>query len=103
MNERDARMAAALALAFQSSHLEDGLAEFLTMVRGCNLIAFEGAFDEMESAFYVGLLFTLKLLFSFAGLRNRQTLTELGFSRRRTSRDHANACVRIPAEPCESR
>lgn len=32
-------MAAALALAFQSSHLQDGLAEFLTMVRGCNLIA----------------------------------------------------------------
>ncbi|EOA85778.1 uncharacterized protein SETTUDRAFT_151790 [Exserohilum turcica Et28A] len=37
--ERDARMAAALALAFQSSHLQDGMAEFLTMVRGCNLIA----------------------------------------------------------------
>ncbi|KAB2108557.1 hypothetical protein AG0111_0g3216 [Alternaria gaisen] len=36
--ERDARMAAALALAFQSSHLQDGMAEFLTMVRGCNLI-----------------------------------------------------------------
>ncbi|KAL5472688.1 hypothetical protein PMIN07_000526 [Paraphaeosphaeria minitans] len=30
-NERDARMAAALALAFQSSHLQDGLLEFLTM------------------------------------------------------------------------
>ncbi|XPT00576.1 hypothetical protein M3J09_009727 [Ascochyta lentis] len=38
-SEKDARMAAALALAFQSSHLQDGLAEFLTMVRGCNLIA----------------------------------------------------------------
>ncbi|KAJ4347568.1 hypothetical protein N0V95_005305 [Ascochyta clinopodiicola] len=38
-SEQDARMAAALALTFQSSHLQDGLAEFLTMVRGCNLIA----------------------------------------------------------------
>lgn len=46
-------MAAALALAFQSSHLQDGMAEFLTMVRGCNLIAG----DEMnaDSAFHVSL------------------------------------------------
>lgn len=38
-NEQDARLAAALALTCQSSHIEDGLAEFLTMIRGCNLIA----------------------------------------------------------------
>jgi hypothetical protein len=53
-SERDARMAAALALAFQSSHLQDGLFEFLTMVRGCNLIALdEEAVNNTDSAFYV--------------------------------------------------
>ncbi|KAF2273214.1 uncharacterized protein EI97DRAFT_164434 [Westerdykella ornata] len=51
-NERDARMAAALALAFQSSHLEDGLAEFLTMVRGCNLIAGDEGLKNPESVFH---------------------------------------------------
>ncbi|KAF2690795.1 hypothetical protein K458DRAFT_412140 [Lentithecium fluviatile CBS 122367] len=50
--ERDARMGAALALAFQSSHLQDGLAEFLTMVRGCNLIAMDGSLAHAESAFH---------------------------------------------------
>jgi hypothetical protein len=52
--ERDARMAAALALAFQSSHLQDGLAEFLTMVRGCNLIAGDERLNNSDSAFHVG-------------------------------------------------
>ncbi|KAF2740861.1 hypothetical protein EJ04DRAFT_558826 [Polyplosphaeria fusca] len=52
-SERDARMAAALALAFQSSHLQDGLFEFLTMVRGCNLIALdEEALNNTDSAFH---------------------------------------------------
>ncbi|KAF2004810.1 hypothetical protein P154DRAFT_19288 [Amniculicola lignicola CBS 123094] len=51
-NERDARMAAALALAFQSSHLQDGLFEFLTMVRGCNLIAGDDGLNTTESAFH---------------------------------------------------
>jgi hypothetical protein len=51
--ERDARMGAALALAFQSSHLRDGMAEFLTMVRGCNLIAMDGSMSDNESAFSV--------------------------------------------------
>lgn len=46
-------MAAALALAFQSSHLQDGLAEFLTMVRGCNLIASDDTTFGSESAFNV--------------------------------------------------
>jgi hypothetical protein len=55
-NERDARMAAALALAFQSSHLQDGLPEFLTMVRGCNLIALEDAQDNADSAFHVSTI-----------------------------------------------
>ncbi|KAH9876083.1 hypothetical protein J1614_003962 [Plenodomus biglobosus] len=49
--ERDARMAAALALAFQSSHLQDGMAEFLLMIRGCNIIASDEAWDEQTSAF----------------------------------------------------
>lgn len=53
-SERDARMAAALALAFQSSHLQDGLFEFLTMVRGCNLIAGDEALNNADSAFHVG-------------------------------------------------
>lgn len=48
-------MAAAMALAFQSSHLQDGLLEFLTMVRGCNLIAMEEepffGRNQQESAF----------------------------------------------------
>ncbi|KAF2467092.1 uncharacterized protein BDR25DRAFT_235870 [Lindgomyces ingoldianus] len=51
-SERDARMAAALALAFQSSHLQDGLFEFLTMVRGCNLIAGDDALMNADSAFH---------------------------------------------------
>lgn len=50
-SECDARMAAALALAFQSSHLEDGLFEFLTMVRGCNLIAGDDLVNG-DSAFH---------------------------------------------------
>ncbi|OAK95765.1 hypothetical protein IQ06DRAFT_297323, partial [Phaeosphaeriaceae sp. SRC1lsM3a] len=50
--ERDARMAAALALAFQSSHLQDGMAEFLTMVRGCNLIAGPEESLGEDSAFH---------------------------------------------------
>jgi hypothetical protein len=51
--ERDARMAAALALAFQSSHLQDGMAEFLLMVRGCNLIAGDEISLGEDSAFHV--------------------------------------------------
>lgn len=56
-DERDARMAAALALAFQSSHLQDGLLEFLTMLRGCNLIAMEGMLGNVDSVFQVSLFF----------------------------------------------
>jgi hypothetical protein len=57
-SEYDARMAAALALAFQSSHLEDGLFEFLTMVRGCNLIAADESLMNDESAFHVSHFLT---------------------------------------------
>ncbi|KAL1797495.1 hypothetical protein ACET3X_004101 [Alternaria dauci] len=49
--ERDARMAAAIALAFQSSHLQDGMAEFLTMVRGCNLIGGDETLLRHDSIF----------------------------------------------------
>lgn len=56
-------MAAALALAFQSSHLQDGLLEYLTMVRGCNLIASDGFLDTAESAFDVSP--PPRLLFNF--------------------------------------
>ena len=45
-------MAAALALAFQSSHLQDGLAEFLTMIRGCNIIAGKDQLMNPDSAFH---------------------------------------------------
>ncbi|ORY12225.1 hypothetical protein BCR34DRAFT_305270 [Clohesyomyces aquaticus] len=61
--ERDARMAAALALAFQSSHLQDGLFEFLTMVRGCNLIAGDDAAMNADSAFNVGGVPSVTLAF----------------------------------------
>jgi hypothetical protein len=50
--ESDARMAAAIALTFQSSHLQDGLYEFLTMVRGCNLIAAKDPLGNPDSAFH---------------------------------------------------
>ena len=53
--ERDARMGAALVLAFQSSHLEDGLFEFLTMIRGCNLIASDDHLLDPDSAFHVSV------------------------------------------------
>jgi hypothetical protein len=53
--EQDARMAAALALAFQSSHLQDGMAEFLTMVRGCNLIAGDEMSLDEDSVFHVSI------------------------------------------------
>lgn len=46
-------MAAALALAFQSTHLQDGMAEFLTMVRGCNLIAEDEMSLDQDSVFHV--------------------------------------------------
>ena len=51
--ERDARLAAALVLAFQSSHLQDGMAEFMTMVRGCNLIAGNNMMFIADSVFNV--------------------------------------------------
>jgi hypothetical protein len=67
--EQDARMAASLALAFQSSHLQDGLFEFLTMIRGCNLIAGDEAVMSRDSAFKVSTLpsYPWSPVFCFAG------------------------------------
>ncbi|KAF2662314.1 hypothetical protein K491DRAFT_287443 [Lophiostoma macrostomum CBS 122681] len=78
--ERDARMAAALALCFQSSHLQDGLFEFLTMVRGCNLIAGDETVSMADSAFYAfredGHLATMRSRLASSQLNsvNRQDL-----------------------------
>jgi hypothetical protein len=51
-------MAAALALAFQSSHLDGltGLFEFLTMIRGVSLIAGEINSAETNPVFSVSHL-----------------------------------------------
>lgn len=50
--ESDARVATALALTFQVTHFPDGLGEFLTMIRGCQLIATNDQLMDSESAFY---------------------------------------------------
>ncbi|KAF2848909.1 hypothetical protein T440DRAFT_519502 [Plenodomus tracheiphilus IPT5] len=50
-SDRDTRMAATLALALQSTYFEDGMAEFLVMIRGHNLIASDKAFEESASSF----------------------------------------------------
>ncbi|KAF2018147.1 hypothetical protein BU24DRAFT_165813 [Aaosphaeria arxii CBS 175.79] len=82
MHERDARMGAALALAFQSSHLQDGLFEFLTMVRGCNLIAGDDALRDVDSAFHVRGIPSVLEAFREDGhlqtMRNRLGMTQLG-------------------------
>jgi hypothetical protein len=57
-HERDVRMAAAIALAFQSTHLDGltGLFEFLTMIRGVSLIAGETNSTETNPVFSVSHL-----------------------------------------------
>ncbi|EON69106.1 hypothetical protein W97_08292 [Coniosporium apollinis CBS 100218] len=50
--ESDARVATALALTFQVTHFPDGLGEFLTMIRGCQLIATNDKLMDSDSAFY---------------------------------------------------
>ena len=98
--ERDARMAAALALAFQSSHLQDGLLEFLTMVRGCNLIAMEGARDIAESAFYVCdpfSVFAVSILFCKSNSPEFKLMVP-GFWRGWTPRNHAKSPLFLTAE-----
>lgn len=50
--EADAKLAACLALTFQSSYMEDGFIEFLTMIRGCMLVTQSHSLDLPTSAFH---------------------------------------------------
>ncbi|KAL6860117.1 hypothetical protein ACO1O0_004142 [Amphichorda felina] len=49
--EGDARFATIMALAFQSSHMPDGMLEFVSMVRGCIVVAETAIPSLRESAF----------------------------------------------------
>lgn len=93
-NESDARMAAALALSFQSSHLQDGLLDFLTMVRGCNLIALGG--NTIDSAFHVSS-FPCAMR-HLVELKFVCKLTSIGVPGRWASRDNADSPVCVAAE-----
>lgn len=50
--EADAKLAACLALTFQSSYMEDGFLEFLTMIRGCTLVTQDHSLEQPASAFH---------------------------------------------------
>lgn len=50
--EADAKLAACLALTFQSSYMEDGFVDFLTMIRGCALVTQDHSLDHPDSAFH---------------------------------------------------
>ncbi|KAH8887678.1 hypothetical protein GQ53DRAFT_726027 [Thozetella sp. PMI_491] len=49
--EGDARFAAMMALTFQASYLADGMIEFLSMTRGCQVVAASSIPDLGESLF----------------------------------------------------
>jgi hypothetical protein len=49
--EADALLAAAYALTFQASYMSDGMADFITMVRGCALITMQIHADKQRTAF----------------------------------------------------
>jgi hypothetical protein len=49
--EADAMLAACYALTFQASYMGDGLADFITMVRGCALTTAKIKENEMHTAF----------------------------------------------------
>jgi hypothetical protein len=51
-SEADAKLAACLALTFQSSYMEDGFFEFLTMIRGCALVTQDHSLEQPTSAFH---------------------------------------------------
>lgn len=40
-----------MALTFQSSYMEDGMQEFLAMLRGCSVVANSSLFEFKDSAF----------------------------------------------------
>ncbi len=50
--EADAKLAACLALTFQSSYMEDGFYDFLTMIRGCALVTQDHSLEDPNSAFH---------------------------------------------------
>jgi hypothetical protein len=49
--EGDARFGAMMALAFQASCMPDGMNEFMSMIKGCNLIAIESLLAFSDSLF----------------------------------------------------
>lgn len=49
--ENDARIATSMVLCFQTAHLQDALAEFMTLLRGSQLIAVKDGMEK-ESCFY---------------------------------------------------
>lgn len=50
-SEGDARFATVLALTFQASYLPEGMLEFLSMVRGCHVVAATSMLSYEESLF----------------------------------------------------
>lgn len=52
-SDGDALLAACYALTFQSSYMEDGIFEFLTMVRGCGLVSLQLRRDNVDVSFSV--------------------------------------------------
>jgi hypothetical protein len=51
--ESDALLAACYALTFQASYMGDGMADFITMVRGCALVTEQINKDQSQTAFNV--------------------------------------------------
>lgn len=49
--EGDARFATVMALTFQSSYMQEGMMEFISMVRGCIVVSDTAMLDFEESAF----------------------------------------------------
>ncbi|CBX92134.1 predicted protein [Plenodomus lingam JN3] len=50
--EQDARIAATMALAFQSSYLDNGMSEFLLMIRGCIIIANNNTTQSLSASLF---------------------------------------------------
>jgi hypothetical protein len=50
--EGDARFATIMALTFQASYLPEGMLEFLSMVRGCNVVAFTAMMGPFEESLF---------------------------------------------------
>src|SRR5271167_690673 len=52
-SDGDALLAACYALAFQSSYMSDGINEFLTLVRGINLVSIQLLVDRVDLSFTI--------------------------------------------------